>query len=987
MHDPQNWAELPSTIIGSTIADTRLEQVGSTVGPYKLLQQIGSGGFGVVYMAEQKEPVRRAVALKIIKPGMDTGQVIARFESERQALALMDHPKIAKVLDAGTTVSGRPYFVMELVKGVPITEFCDKNHLPPEERLKLFVDICHAIQHAHHKGIIHRDIKPSNVMVTLQDGVPAVKVIDFGIAKATAQKLTEKTLFTSYGQLIGTPEYMSPEQAEMSGLDIDTRSDVYSLGVLLYELLTGTTPLEAAQLREAGLVKMQQMIQETEPPRPSTRLSTMGEAATRVAANRGLDVKRLVQVLSGDLDWIVMKALEKDRARRYATPAAFAEDIQRTLRQEPIVARPPSTLYRVQKFLQRNKLAALTTAAIALALLGGTVFSTWLALRATRAESAAIIARDNEREAKKDALAAAHSEKKAKEQALQAAKAEMRAKDEALARDAESKAVLAFVANRIFAAARPEGEEGGLGRDVSLRQAIESAVPYVSKTFTNQPLIEARLRLTLGKSYFDLGDAPKAAEQQETARALFKARHGLNHRDTLRAMSDLSQSLQILGRLDDALRLSQDAVARQKSLLGPDDPDTMEGMTQLAGVLSEQSREPESLKINQEILALRTRKLGPDHPDTINSMSVVGNNFDRLGRYADAMAIRKQTLAVAKLAFPPAHHLVLIATHNVANSLDTAGRANEALKLREETFALAKTHLGPNHTDTLAMMGTLAMSYETAGRLAESLKLAEEVFARTKAKLGAANGSTIHSMINLAASYAAAGRNEDALKLTEQTVALAQATFGPDHPDSFSSLYNLSECYVTVGRYAEALKVREQVFNRQKAKLGPDHPDTLFTMLGVGRDLVRLGRGAESVPLLDDCYRRARVQIVRPVLIPLLIDTRLRYFEKAKDAAGCRRTAEMWEELKRPDANSLYGAASLHAVTAAVIGATDKSEAGKSQAAPEAERAMVLLKQAVAGGFQNSTLVGEDKDLDCLRARDDFKKFAADLKRREGKTK
>ena len=269
------------------------EGPGTVIGPYKLLQQIGEGGFGVVYMAEQEQPVRRMVALKIIKPGMDTAQVIARFESERQALALMDHPNIAKVLDAGATESGRPYFVMELVKGVPITEFCDKNHMPAEQRLKLFIDVCHAIQHAHHKGVIHRDIKPSNVMVTLHDGVPVVKVIDFGVAKATVQKLTERTLFTAYGQMIGTPAYMSPEQAEMSGLDIDTRTDVYSLGVLLYELLTGTTPLEPKRLREAGYAEMQRLIREEEPPRPSTRLSSLGDSATVLAGNRGTDVKRL----------------------------------------------------------------------------------------------------------------------------------------------------------------------------------------------------------------------------------------------------------------------------------------------------------------------------------------------------------------------------------------------------------------------------------------------------------------------------------------------------------------------------------------------------------------------------------------------------------------------------------------------------------------------------------------------------------------------
>jgi eukaryotic-like serine/threonine-protein kinase len=362
------------------------EGPGTVIGPYKLLQQIGEGGFGVVYMAEQQRPVRRKVALKIIKPGMDTREVIARFESERQALALMDHPNIARVLDAGATESGRPYFVMELVKGVPITEYCDKNALPTDKRLALFIKVCQAVQHAHQKGVIHRDLKPSNIMVTLHDGLPVPKVIDFGVSKATSQQLTEKTLFTAYGQMIGTPAYMSPEQAEMSGLDIDTRSDTYSLGVLLYELLTGTTPFDGKRLREAGFVEMQRIIREEAPPRPSTRVSTMGDALTVVSTHRSTDPKKLGQQLRGDLDVIVMKAMEKDRSRRYDTPNAFADDIQRFLDHEAIVARPASAAYRLKKFARRNWAAALATLLVALSLLLGTAISTWQAVRAIAAE-------------------------------------------------------------------------------------------------------------------------------------------------------------------------------------------------------------------------------------------------------------------------------------------------------------------------------------------------------------------------------------------------------------------------------------------------------------------------------------------------------------------------------------------------------------------------------------------------------------------------
>jgi WD40 repeat protein/serine/threonine protein kinase len=352
---------------GDTLDTPLAERPGSQIGPYKLLQQIGEGGMGVVHMAEQTEPVRRRVALKIIKPGMDTRQVIARFEAERQALAMMDHVNIARVLDAGTTQYGRPYFVMELVHGVPMTQYCDDHRLTPRERLKLFVQVCQAIQHAHQKGIIHRDIKPSNVMVTLYDGQPVPKVIDFGVAKATEQTLTERTLFTQYGTMVGTLEYMSPEQAEMSALGVDTRSDIYSLGVLLYELLTGSTPLMHQRVRETPYADLLRLIKEEEPPTPSTRLSSSGQSLVQISAQRQTEPAKLTKLLRGELDWIVMKCLEKDRNRRYGTAAGLAADVQRYLNDEPVLACPPSATYRFRKFARRNKAAIATATAIGLA--------------------------------------------------------------------------------------------------------------------------------------------------------------------------------------------------------------------------------------------------------------------------------------------------------------------------------------------------------------------------------------------------------------------------------------------------------------------------------------------------------------------------------------------------------------------------------------------------------------------------------------------
>ena len=453
------------------------EGPGSVLGPYKLLEQIGEGAFGVVFMAEQREPIKRKVALKIIKPGMDTKEVIARFEAERQALALMDHTNIAKVLDAGATDTGRPYFAMELVKGVPVTEYCDTHRLDTRQRLNLFRDICAAVQHAHQKGIIHRDLKPSNILVTLHDSKPVVKVIDFGIAKAISQELTEKTLFTAHGQMIGTPHYMSPEQSEMSGLDIDTRSDVYSLGVVLYELLTGKTPLDPRKLRQAGIAEIHRLIREEEPSKPSTRLGSLSnEENTEIAGYHSIAPEKLNRLVSGDLDWIVMKALDKDRNRRYETATGFAADIENYLTDQPVTASPPSTSYRLRKFAKRNK-ASLTTAAL--------LITTMLILIATSISQ----------------TFRAEEQRKLAEQS---------AKD--------SKAVLRFFRNKVLLAPTSRSlMVGGLGINVTIREAVDVAEPQVEEAFKGQPLVEASIRSTLSVTYKQLGDQNAAKAQNQRA--------------------------------------------------------------------------------------------------------------------------------------------------------------------------------------------------------------------------------------------------------------------------------------------------------------------------------------------------------------------------------------------------------------------------------------------------------------------------------------
>src|SRR5215472_14896437 len=391
-----------------TTAEPLPQRPGVVIGPYKLLQQIGEGGLGAVYLAEQQEPVRRKVALKIIKPGMDSKQVIARFEAERQALAMMEHTNIAKVYDAGTTESGRPYFVMELIHGVPITEYCDANKLTPRQRLELFVPVCQAIQHAHQKGIIHRDIKPSNVLVTMYDDKPVPKVIDFGVAKAVEQRLTEKSVYTQFGALVGTFEYMSPEQAEMNAFGVDTRSDIYALGVLLYELMTGSTPLERQRLRSAAFDEIRRIIKEEEPQRPSVRLSTSGTLA-KVAAACKTDPVKLSRLMRGELDWVVMRCLEKDRARRYDTVSGLAKDVERYLKDEPVEARPPSAWYRLRKAARRNRTALSMAGVVAAMLVVGTAATLWQ-VSVARTEREARLAADKQHQDELDAIAKQQAE-------------------------------------------------------------------------------------------------------------------------------------------------------------------------------------------------------------------------------------------------------------------------------------------------------------------------------------------------------------------------------------------------------------------------------------------------------------------------------------------------------------------------------------------------------------------------------------------------
>jgi eukaryotic-like serine/threonine-protein kinase len=890
---PDSFLDPYSAALVPTIVDPIREGPGTVIGHYKLLEQIGEGGFGVVFVAKQEQPIRRQVALKVVKPGMDTKQLVARFEAERQALGLMDHPHIAHVFDGGTTESGRPYFVMELVKGVPITDYCDQSQLIARQRLELLVHVCQAVQHAHHKGIIHRDLKPSNVLVTLQDGQAVVKVIDFGIAKAMGQvQLTDKSLYTGFAQMIGTPLYMSPEQAA-SGLDVDTRSDIYSLGVLLYELLTGTTPFDGARLKEAGYDEMRRIIREEEPPKPSTRISMLGQSATTVSAQRRSDPKRLSQLFRGELDWIVMKALEKDRNRRYETASTLAADVERYLRDEPVQAGPPSRGYRLRKFVRRNQGPVLAGGLLVAALLAGMAGTSWGLVRAEWAAG--------------DALTAAQAEKKAKESALD--------------KEAETRAVLEFVEKQIFAAARPEGQPGGLGREVTLRKAVEAALPVLDKSFTDQPLIEARLRMTVGQSFFDLGESQIAANQYGRARTLYTEHLGADHPDTLRSMYALAVSYKDLGRLADALQLCQETLALRQVKLGPHDAETLTTMNGLAVVYATLGRYADAVKLHEETFALRRAKLGPDHSDTLISMENLATAYYLVDRFADAFRLRQETLAVRKAKDGPRALTTLFCMGNLALSYASLGRHGDALKLQDETLTLAKDLLGPTHSETISCMGNLAHTYEAVGRHTDALKLREETLQLRKARSGPDHPYTFRSMHNLATSYHAVGQYAEALKRHEEILALQQAKLPANHPDTLQSMWSLANCYAAVKRHADALKLYEQTLALRRVKLGPDHSGTVEVLRSLARLRLDMHEDAAAEALLVEALPlAAKRQAARPLetadIQALLGDCLLHQGQFARAETALRACLAVREQ-RDPDrwptswSQSLLGAALL----------------------------------------------------------------------------
>jgi serine/threonine protein kinase/Flp pilus assembly protein TadD len=673
------------------------EGPGARLGPYTLVRAIGQGGMGTVFLAEQSEPLRRQVAIKVIRPGMDSRRVLARFEAERQALALMDHPNIAKVFDAGTTPDGRPYFAMELIDGVPLTDFCDRARLSVRRRLELFVPVCQAVQHAHQKGVIHRDLKPSNVLVTTYDGRAVPKVIDFGIAKAIGPKLTERTLETQVDSVVGTLRYMSPEQAEPGQADVDTRSDIYSLGVMLYELLTGRTPLDPSRLGGVALLELLRTIRDSDPSRPSACLHDTDDLPA-VAASRGLEPQRLVAAVRGDLDWIVMKCLERDRARRYETADALARDIERHLNLEPVEACPPSAGYRLRKFARRNRKLLLAASAFVLLLTTATAVSSWLAVRARNAERVA----DTER--------------------TQALAAKARADEQAEVAEAVNKFLNGDLLIQASAQESPD-------RDLKLRTVLDRASEKVDPRLSSQPLAAARVHKTLAAAYSSLGEPERAERHARRSYELYLSKVGAEDPLAVGAQVNLATSLFFRRKLEDAEKLYAEALGRARRVFPRDDPVTLATMSNLAAVYGLRGRLDDSRRLLEETLEVQRRVLGEEHRETLVTMSNLAGTYANLRRFDDAHRLFDRTIELQRRHLGPGDPHTLMCMQILADVTTFEGRHREAYDLRQEVLKQGSRTLPPQHPILLSARKESASLLWRLGRHGEAIRECEELLA------------------------------------------------------------------------------------------------------------------------------------------------------------------------------------------------------------------------------------------------------------------
>jgi serine/threonine protein kinase/Flp pilus assembly protein TadD len=807
----------------------------SRIGPYRILETLGEGGFGFVYLAEQVEPVRRRVALKVIKPGMDSRQIVARFEAEEQALALMDHPNVAKVLGAGVTEQGRPYFVMEHVRGVSITEHCDRQKLGIEDRLRLLVQVCDAIQHAHQKGIIHRDIKPSNILVTIEDGRAVPRIIDFGVAKALNQRLTEKTLFTEQGQLLGTPEYMSPEQAEMTAQDVDTRSDIYALGVLLYELLTGVLPFDPRELREAGLGEIQRIIREVEPSKPSTRLMKVSDATAAAARHRHVERQTLHRRLRGDLDWITMKAMDKDRTRRYATASEFAADIRRHLEHEPVVAGPPSTMYRVTKFVRRHRTGVGAAGVVVLVLALATAGITWQAIRATRAEGRALeLARSESFQRERAERALREAETSREQAAVQLERAEQQA--------AIAQAVNDFLNHDLLAAADPRNTPNP---DVTLREVLDAASRRISGRFEDQPLVLAASRMALGNTYESLGEYDLAEPHFEHALRLWQNELGETDRNALRAMDHLGRLRYRQGRHESAQTMLVEALERQRELLGDDDLDTLTTMNDLAALYRATGRFNDAEALLLENLRLSRAVLPDDHPHTPAVMGNLASLYWERGRHDEAESLWLEAIGISRRALGDEHPDTLAWMNDLATLYRYLGRFDEAEPLLVRALEARRRVLGDDHPETLGSKLSIADLYRREGRFDDAEPLLREVYETRRSRLGPRHAHTLHALNLLASLRVDQGRLDEAEPLYLEVLEGRQ-DLSTGHTFRLTAMSNVGRLYTLQGRYGEAEQMLRETIAVAREHLGTDHWYTGIYLQRYGECLMKMDRQADA---------------------------------------------------------------------------------------------------------------------------------------------
>ncbi|HMJ21887.1 MAG TPA: serine/threonine-protein kinase [Terriglobales bacterium] len=747
------------------------------IGPYQLLEKLGEGGMGQVWLAEQSVPVRRQVALKLIRSGIHDDAVARRFESERQALAIMEHPTIAKVFDAGSTPSGQPYLVMEYVPGLPITRYCDQKKLNIPERLELFIRVCEGVQHAHQKAIIHRDLKPSNILVVELDGQPAPRIIDFGIAKATSQGIGEQTQLTRRGSPMGTPGYMSPEQADPGLGDVDTRTDVYSLGVVLYELLAGAHPFDASRWQKQPFDEVLRQIREEDPPNPSTKLSREKETSDVTAKMRGTEPKQLVTLLRGDLDWITMKAMEKDRARRYGTPSELAADVARYLRNEPVVARPATTSYRLQKYVRRHRVGVAGAAGLAFLLVAFAAMQTVQLRRTTRERDRA-------------------------------------------------NHITTFVTS-MFKVSDPSESRGN---SITAREILDRASKDIDTGLAKDPELQVQMMNLMAEVYQTLGLYSRA--ELLSRRAVDIGRHflGPEHPDTLKAITSLGWTLAREGGYAEAEKLDRDALEIQRRRLGPEHLSTLKTMNSLAWTLREEGHYAESENLYKTALNLEQRVLGAQHPDTVETMRTLGQTLMRQGRYAEAEKVDRDTLEIQRRVLGPEHPNTLKTMDDLGWVLQERGLYPEAEKLYRDTIDIQRRVLGPEHPNTLGTMNDLATTLEAEGHYYDAEELYRKTLDIKRRVLGPESPDTLQAMANLGSTLQREGHYSESEKLLNQTIELERRVYGREHPETLSTEASLALTLRSERHYPEAEKIQRELLDIRRRVLGPEHQDTLGAM-------------------------------------------------------------------------------------------------------------------------------------------------------------